>query len=119
MGNAVITPHFARTKNGKSIFSLQALTDILIIEIPVDALDNLRFTNEYYKTFGKKVIEEELSKSIFTDIVFRSNTAKERLLSFRSTYPNLENLIPHNIIASYLGITKVSFSRLRSESTKK
>ncbi|MHB1685817.1 MAG: Crp/Fnr family transcriptional regulator [Ignavibacteriaceae bacterium] len=119
LGNAVVTPHFARTIKGKSIFSLQALTEIIVVEIPVAVLDNLRFINEEFGIFGQKVIEEELSKSILTDIAYRSNNAKERLLLLRQTYPNLENLIPHNIIASYLGITNVSFSRLRSELAKK
>jgi CRP-like cAMP-binding protein len=119
LANSVVTPHFARTIKGKSIFSLQALTEIQIAEIPVTIFDNLRFTNEEFELFGQKVIEEELSKSILTDIAYRSSNAKQRLLLFRKTYPNLENLIPHTFIASYLGITNVSFSRLRREFMKK
>lgn len=115
IGNTVLTPHFARTIKSKSIFSLEALTEVKVAEIPVATLDNLRFTNEEYKLFGQKIIEEELSKNIITDIAYRSSNAKERLFLLRQDYPNLENLIPHHIIASYLGITNVSFSRLRKE----
>jgi len=113
--NAVITPHFARTIKGKNIFSLQALTEVQIGEVPVAIFDNLRFGNKDFQHFGQHVIEQELSKNILTDIAYRSSNAKERLSLLRKTYPNIENLIPHNLIASYLGITKVSFSRLRSE----
>lgn len=118
MSNSVITPHFARTNKGKSIFSLQSLTDIVIVEIPVIELNNLRNSNEQFQEFGQKTIESELTKTFYNEVVFRSHSAKERLIELRKQFPNLENLIPHNIIASYLGITNVSFSRLRKEFTK-
>jgi CRP-like cAMP-binding protein len=118
MTNSVITPHFARTNKGKSIFSLQSLTDIVLAEIPVIELNNLRNSNREFQEFGQKIIEAELTKTFYNEVVFRSYSAKERLLELRKQYPNLENLIPHNIIASYLGITNVSFSRLRRELTK-
>jgi len=118
IGQSVITPHFARTNMSKSIFSLQSLTDIVLAEIPVVELNNLRNSNREFQEFGQKTIETELTKTFYNEVVFRSYSAKERLLELRKQCPNLENLIPHNIIASYLGITNVSFSRLRRELTK-
>ena len=116
--NNIVTPHFERTANNKSIFSLQALTDIEVIEISVVELDNLRYSNQEFRNFGQKVLEIELSKNLFNEVTFRSFNAKDRLIQLRKNYPNLENLIPHNVIASYLGITNVSFSRLRSDFSK-
>ena len=118
MGKSIITPHFARTNKGKSIFSLQSLTDIMVAEIPVIELNNLRNSNREFQEFGQKTIEVELAKTFYNEVIFRSYSAKERLFELRKQYPNLENLIPHTIIASYLGITNVSFSRLRRELTK-
>lgn len=115
MTKAVVTPHFARTKNGKSIFSLQALTNAVVAEIAVADLNLLRQTNNEFRFFGQKIIEEELSKLFYFETVYRSCSAKERLLILRNHFPNLENLVPHNSIASFLGITNVSFSRLRHE----
>jgi CRP-like cAMP-binding protein len=119
MTNSVITPHFARTNNGKSIFSLQTLTDVVIAEIPVSELNNLRHSNREFQEFGQRTIEAELSQTFYNEVVSRSYDAKERLLTLRKQFPNLENIIPHHIIASYLGITHVSFSRLRRELTKR
>lgn len=115
---SVITPHFARTNKEKNIFSLQALTDIVFAEISVKELDNLRYNNNEFHEFGQRIIELELSQTFFNQVVYRSYSAKERLIELRNQYPNLENLVPHNIIASYLGITNVSFSRLRNELIK-
>ena len=119
MPKSVITPYFARTNKEKNIFSLQTLTDTVIVEIPVKELDNLRYNNKEFHEFGQRILEAELTQTYFNEVVFRSYNAKERLLFLRKYFPNLENLVPHNIISSYLGITNVSFSRLRNELSKK
>lgn len=118
MSKSVITPHFARTNQGKSIFSLQTLTDAVIAEISVKEFDNLRYNIQEFQKFGQRIIETELTRTFFNEITFRSYNAKGRLLTMRKQFPNIENLIPHNIIASYLGITNVSLSRLRNELAK-
>lgn len=115
----VITPHFTRTRNGQSIFSLQALTDCLLIKIPAGTFSELMDTHEEIRRFGRSVVEKEFMKGLDYEVLFRSYTAKDRLTFFRTNYPNLENLIPHTVIASFLGITPVSFSRLRNELTRK
>ena len=118
MAPSVITPHCARTNNGKSIFSLQTLTDVVMAEIVVTDLDELRYSNREYGDFGQRIMEAELARTFYNETVFRSFNAKERLLTMRKQFPCLENLVPHNIIASYLGITNVSLSRLRNELAK-
>lgn len=114
----IITPHFARTTNGQSIFSLQALTDCIYLKIPAGAFRELRNQNSQISMFGDAVVEREFIKSLNFESLFRSFTAKERLLYFRKEYPSLENIIPHTVIASFLGITPVSLSRIRNELAK-
>ncbi|MCE7072587.1 Crp/Fnr family transcriptional regulator [Dyadobacter sp. CY327] len=115
MPGSALTPHYARTDNGMHIFNLQALTDCTLAKIPVNTLDSLRFSDADIRFFGQKVVEAELFRSIAHEISFRSLNAKERLIALRSDYPNIENRVAHSVIASYLGITPVSFSRLRNE----
>jgi CRP-like cAMP-binding protein len=112
---AVITPHFSRVINGKSLFSVQTLTDCVIAEIDVTHFDKLRYSNEDFRNFGNRILADELSKNIYNEVIFRSLNAKERLIILRKNFPNIENLVPYSTIASYLGITNVSFSRLRKE----
>lgn len=118
-GETVITPHFARTRENLSIFSLQALTDCSFLKIPAGAFRNLSDTYAPIRLFGRAVVEKEFMRGLNFDILFRSAQAKERLRYFRSQYDGLENLIPHTVIASFLGITPVSFSRLRNELAKR
>jgi CRP-like cAMP-binding protein len=115
---SIITPHFARTKNNQSIFSLQALTDCTFFKVPAGTFNDLREQDPQIKAFARAVVEREFARSLNFEVLFRSYTAKERLLFFRANYPQLENMIPHTVIASFLGITPVSFSRLRGELTR-
>lgn len=118
-GPVVLTPHFARTRGGFSIFSVQALTDCTYFKVPIGTFDELRKNNKQIHAFGQRVVEQEFTTHLRFEVLFRSYSAKNRLLFFREHYPMLENLIPHTVIASYLGITPVSFSRLRNELAKK
>ena len=115
----VITPHFARTNKGKCIFSLQALTDTVVAEIHVKELDLLRNQNREFQEFGQRILETELYQTYNNEVMYRSFSGKERLLYMRKQFPNIENNVSHHIIASYLGITNVSLSRLRNELSKK
>jgi CRP-like cAMP-binding protein len=115
----VLTPHYTRTTNGQSIFSLQALTDCIYLKIPAGTFHDIREQNQQIRMFGKAVVEKEFIRSLNFEVLFRSFNAKDRLLYFRTTYPQLENIIPHTVISSFLGITPVSFSRLRNELAKR
>ncbi len=114
----VITPHFTRTTNGQSIFSLQALTDCTYLKVPAGTFRDISEQNQQIRMFGRAVVEKEFIRSLNFKVLFRTFNAKDRLLYFRTHYPLLENIIPHTVIASFLGITPVSFSRLRNELAK-
>lgn len=118
-GERVILPHFTRTKNGHSIFSLQALVDCTFLRVPAGTFRELMDADEQLLRIGRAIVEKEFIRGLNHEILFRAYSAKDRLNFLREHYPNLENLIPHTVIASFLGITPVSFSRLRSEMSKK
>lgn len=115
----VITPHFTRTSNCYSIFSLQTLTDCTYLKVPAGIFRELSDQHLQLRMFGRAVVEKEFIRNLNFEVLFRSFSAKDRLVYFRAHYPQLENIIPHTIIASFLGITPVSFSRLRNERVKK
>ena len=112
---SVLSPWVTRTVDGISNLNFQALTDIqvgimdasLFLDLMVEYLDIREFGNMVLKLELKRKVEKELGQA--------SLTAKERLLKFREEYTLLENLVPHTTIATYLGITTISLSRLRKE----
>jgi CRP-like cAMP-binding protein len=114
----VITPHFTRTQNGHSIFTLQALTDCTFLQIPAGAFRELMDSDQRLLLLGRVIVEKEFIRGLTYEVLFRAATARDRLTHFREHYPGLENIIPHTVIASFLGITPVSFSRLRGDTNR-
>ncbi|MEJ6736534.1 MAG: Crp/Fnr family transcriptional regulator [Flavobacteriales bacterium] len=84
---------------------IDALEDSIIIPIS---------KNDPPKSDTQKLIKRigVLQKRI---IMLMSSNAKERYEFFLETYPELPNRVPQRMIASYLGITPESLSKIRGE----
>ena len=113
--HTTLTPHFARTSRENSLFAVEALSDVTVFRISVQDMDQLRGSCDDFRHFGQRVVEEELARVLWYEVAFRSMSAGERLDLLRKDYPGIENTVPHMVIASFLGITPVSFSRLRAQ----
>lgn len=115
MAKSILSPYSTRTRKDLSILNFQTLTDVELASMNALKFEELMINNLEIRRFGNTVLRNELSKKIDKEIGLASLPAKERLIKFREQYPMLENLIPHTSIASYLGITNISLSRLRSD----
>ena len=113
--NSILSPFSTRTKEEVSLLNFQALTDVRLSSMNAYEFEELMINNLEIRRFGNAVLRNELARKVDKEIGLASLTAKERLLKFREQYPMLENLIPHTDIASYLGITNISLSRLRRD----
>ena len=98
--------------------NFQALTDLEVIEFDATLFLNLMIENIEIRNLGNAILLNELISKTEKEMALASHTARERLIQFRNDFGILENLIPHPVIASYLGITNVSLSRLRSDLSK-
>lgn len=111
--NSVISPHLTRTKNERALINYQALTSCKLQKINASNFAKLIETDAEVREFAHEVLKRELQQKVNKEIQLASWTANERLQQFRKDFHMLENLIPHPMIAAYLGITNVSLSRLR------
>ncbi len=113
--NSVISPFTTRTRFGKSLLNMEALTPLHVGVIDASIFEDLMVNNLEVREFGNAVLRNELAEKVNKEIGMASASAAERLVAFRKRYPLLENLVPHTTIASFLGITNISLSRLRRE----
>jgi len=116
MPNSIISPFTTRNKEGKSILNIRCLTATEIATINAEKFEKLMIDDLEIRHFGNTVLRNELMKKVQKEIGLASLPAKIRLQTLRTQYPNIENLIPHSDIATYLGITTISLSRLRTQS---
>jgi CRP-like cAMP-binding protein len=114
----VLSPNKTRTANQISHLNFQALTKLTVASLNADKFEQLMINHIDIREFGNTVLQNELLAKVEKEIGFASLNAKERLILFREKYHILENLISHVDIASYLGITNISLSRLRKELMK-
>jgi CRP-like cAMP-binding protein len=112
---SVLTPHVARTQNDQSLVNFDSCTPLLVGVFKAEDLLNLMIEDVEIRTFGNNVLQKELISKTRKEIENASLTARDRLIQFRQRHPLLENTVPHTQIASYLGITPISLSRLRKE----
>jgi len=109
----VLSPNKTRTANQISHLNFQALTKVTVASLNADKFEQLMINHIDIREFGNMVLQNELLAKVEKEIALASLNAKERLILFREKYHFLENLISHVDIASYLGITNISLSRLR------
>lgn len=111
---SIIIPHTVRSKDDISIMNAKALCACEVASIDSSFFEQLMIEKVDIRLFGNTVMRQELLRKTEKEINLASLSAKERLIRFRTDYPNLENKIQQTHIASYLGITPISLSRLRS-----
>ena len=109
----------ARSFNARSIVNFQALTELEIGAFKAKGLVELIREQEELRGFANSVLQKELVIKSNKELQNASLNSMDRLILFRKQYKNFENLVPHACIASYLGITNISLSRLRGNLAKK
>ncbi|UZO82528.1 Crp/Fnr family transcriptional regulator [Aquimarina sp. ERC-38] len=98
-----------------SQYHVKCLEQTNLFEFTYEALEDLYQEVPKMERFFRKIIERAFvasQKRIFDTF---SLTATERYLSFRKTYPEIEQRVPQYMIASYLGITKEFLSKIKSK----
>ncbi|MFT6676736.1 MAG: CRP-like cAMP-binding protein [Sulfitobacter sp.] len=113
VGPCVVTPNIARTRNGLSLVSIVAMTDSALARIDSEVLSNWMISAEPVRNWANGILREELSRKVDREWCLAALSGAERLTWFRQTYPGYEDIFPHRLIASYLGVTPVTMSRLR------
>ncbi len=117
--NDFILPLASLITGKKNQINIQALTPAVVLTADFKSFTNLYDSHHSIERFARKVIEIEWCKKETRELQLVLNTAEERYEIFLKEYAGLENVIPQYHIASYLGITPVSLSRLRSKRIKK
>ncbi|OKP82921.1 Crp/Fnr family transcriptional regulator [Paenibacillus sp. P32E] len=110
--NDFATSYGAMVMGTPSFFTIEAMEDSAVIEISFDVLKELMDKSRAWERFVYKSVERLYIRKEERERELLYLTAKERYDVFLVKYPGLGHRIPQYHIASYLGITPVSLSRI-------
>ena len=109
----VLFSYVAHLSQKESMYYIQALEDSEIIVAQISDFEKIVEGNYELLLFYKKMIDSVLIMKEEHAISFKALDSTERYKQFLNAYPGLEKRIKQYHIASYLGMTPVSLSRLR------
>ena len=92
---------------------VQAVTDCTLFVFSTESLNDLSATIIQWYGIIYKITEKALVEKVNKLSPMLAEDAKTRYLNFLEKFPNLANRIPLSYLASYLGITQSSLSRIR------
>jgi len=92
---------------------VEALTDCKLLVFSKKDWQDLLITIVGWDAIVHKIISKALLKKVERRSPLVSDDATTRYLKFLEIYPSVANRIPLSYIASYLGITQSSLSRIR------
>ena len=113
-----ISDYIAIHNNESATLTVECLKESTVIEFNAKKIDGILSLFPEYEPFQRYILERHvvsLHKRILNQLQL---TASERYDLFIEQYPNIEQSTRNYHIASYLGITQESLSRIRVEKAK-
>ena len=118
VGPSIVDPSITRFSNEKSRQDCVCVTPAIVAHFPTEILVKTMVQFPDIREWGDEVLRENLVRRADREWALAALPAAKRLELFRTQFDDLESLVPHHYIASYLGITPVPLSRLRSNASK-
>lgn len=118
MGGWWVNDLYAYLTETPATYSLQAITDSVVLQIHRDRLnklfDEIHMMDRFFRIKTQKgyvALQERTTQSM-------SQSAEQRYADFVKRYRAMEQQIPQYMIASYLGITPEHLSAIRKKNTR-
>jgi CRP-like cAMP-binding protein len=94
---------------------VQAITDCRLVIFSAEAMNELSLTIVGWDKIINQITSKALIEKVNRISPMMAEDAKSRYLGFLEKFPQLANRIPLALLASYLGVTQSSLSRIRKD----
>lgn len=116
--NWFVTDRSSAYFNEPSDFAIEAIEDTTVVLIDAAFISQASVKYPSFMHFNEKALQSHIRQLQKRINLLLSATAEKRYLDFIRLYPDLTLRVPQWMIASYLGITPESLSRVRKELAK-
>lgn len=117
--NWFVTDRESTYFNQPSKYYIQALEDSQVVMIDEDFVQLLSKKIPKFTDFNNQLLHNHIRHLQGRINLLLSATAEKRYLQFVAMYPEILLRVPQTMVASYLGITPESLSRVRRELAQK
>ncbi len=105
--------------NQASHYFIQAIEDSIVLQLDENFMLTLSQQHKTFLEFNTRLLHNHIRHLQKRITQLLGATAEERYLDFVKIYPDLILRVPQAMVASYLGITPESLSRIRKELARK
>lgn len=98
-----------------STVQVEALQPSTILTIPIETIESMLTQDLAFALDYIRILTSAWQMHWDIKRAVSQKTARERYVWFLKAYPGVIDLIPHRYIASYLGMTPITLSRVRNE----
>jgi len=113
-----LTDRNNRCSGDPSEYFIDAYEDTVAVLLNHDFIRKASEISHEFNTFHEHILQNHIKQLYHRIHLLIGASAKERYLEFIKIYPNIMQRVPQWMIASYLGITPESLSRVRKELAK-
>lgn len=113
-----VTPHCVLTKKSSEYY-LETTEDSILTVSNVDMEGEIFEKFPRFESLCRVLSEELLAKNQDTFDAFKTSSPEQRYLNLMKNRPDLLQRVPQHQLASYLGITPQSLSRMRARIIEK
>ncbi|MBI5354186.1 MAG: Crp/Fnr family transcriptional regulator [Chloroflexi bacterium] len=114
----MVAAYTALLNNEPSNLFIQALEDSELLIANYEEYQSVTAKSSYWQKVNQNIAERLFMKKEKRESSLLLDDAQIRYIKFRNEYPGLESRIKQRLIASYLGITPVTLSRIRARLRK-
>jgi CRP-like cAMP-binding protein len=117
--NWMISDRDSAVFNQPSVFFIDAIENTEVLVVPSNFYVDIQHILPHILELNAKMLHNSIRFMQKRINMLLGATAEERYLDFIKLYPNLTLRVPQWMIASYLGITPESLSRVRKDLAKR
>ena len=92
---------------------VEAVTDCVLLVFSKSSFNELSIAISNWSDIFTRILTDALMKKVQDSNTMLNQDATTRYLKFLELFPNVANRVPLSMLASYLGITQSSLSRIR------
>ena len=117
--NELVTSIYGLSKKRPAVENMQALEDCEMLTLTLADLENLYLQFPEFNIVTRKLLERYYQDAEGRAFIARLTNAENKYTQFLAKYGHLSNRIPLKYIASFLGMTLETLSRVRKRLSSK